>query len=142
MYISIEEFYQQNIVDPDFDEIFYESCYPETKEFYQPHCQINNIDNKHRLFFHYVMYAYERNKTSHIETLMKLLVDLIEINSELKSDQLLDIINNYISKTFSSMRDPVRCNIYINRRNHLVILEKLIPFLPSINIEILPENII
>ena len=52
MTLSIEEFFITHNVDPNFDEILYESKYPETKEFYQPYCKINNIDDKHRLYYH------------------------------------------------------------------------------------------
>lgn len=54
---SIEEFYQYNNIDASFDAKFYESLYPETKDFYQPHCQENNIDDTHRLFYHYKNYG-------------------------------------------------------------------------------------
>ena len=57
MAISIEEFYQKNKVDADFDEVFYQNNYPATKDFYQPYCKENNIDDKHRLYFHYMMYG-------------------------------------------------------------------------------------
>lgn len=56
---SIEEFYKIHTLDKDFDEIIYQNKYPETKDFYQPHCKDNNIDDKHRLFYHY--YHYGRN---------------------------------------------------------------------------------
>lgn len=56
MPISIEEFYQHNQIDENFDEKRYLETYPETIGFYQPYCQQNNIDDKHRLYFHYVNY--------------------------------------------------------------------------------------
>lgn len=54
---NIEEFYEQNNIDTSFDPKFYESIYPETKGFYQPHCRQNNIDDNHRLFYHYKNYG-------------------------------------------------------------------------------------
>ena len=51
--MSIEQFYTDQIIDDNFDEVFYSQEYPETKDFYQPHCKISNIDDKHRLFYHY-----------------------------------------------------------------------------------------
>ena len=54
---NIEEFYQYNNIDASFDAKFYESIYPNTKDFYQPHCQENNIDDAHRLFYHYKKYG-------------------------------------------------------------------------------------
>ena len=52
------------VADPEFDEIFYEKFYPMTKDFYQPFCKDNGIDDKRRLFYHYRMYNREgyRNK--------------------------------------------------------------------------------
>ena len=61
MTISIEKFYQKNRVDDDFDEVFYQEQYPETKDFYQPYCQNNNIDDRHRLYYHYKMYGKDLN---------------------------------------------------------------------------------
>lgn len=57
MTISIEEFYQNNQVDDKFDEIFYQGHYPQTQDFYQPHCKDNHISDKYRLYYHYVMYG-------------------------------------------------------------------------------------
>lgn len=56
MLISIEEFYQKNKLDNSFNEKKYLLLYPETKDFYQPYCKQNNIDDKHRLYFHYKIY--------------------------------------------------------------------------------------
>lgn len=56
MTISIQEFYQKYIVDPDFDEIKYLDQNPDVKDFYQPICQQEGIDDKHRLFYHYSIY--------------------------------------------------------------------------------------
>jgi len=57
----IEEFYQSNSVDNDFEEIFYEKTYPEVKNFYQPYCAENNISERERLFFHYANYGKNNN---------------------------------------------------------------------------------
>lgn len=62
MTISIEEFYQNNQIDNKFDEVFYSEQYPETKDFYQPHCKANGIDDKHRLYFHCMMYGPKEYK--------------------------------------------------------------------------------
>jgi len=62
--ISIDAFYQKNKVDPNFDENFYQTRYPETKDFYQPYCKNENIDNKHRLYFHWILYADKKNQES------------------------------------------------------------------------------
>jgi hypothetical protein len=55
--MTIEQFYTDQIIDNDFDEIFYSQEYPVTQDFYQPHCKISNIDDKHRLFYHYKTYG-------------------------------------------------------------------------------------
>ena len=54
--MDIEEFYNNFTVDDDFDEIYYQDKYPETKDFYQPHCRENQISEKQRLFYHYFSY--------------------------------------------------------------------------------------
>lgn len=63
MDIPIEEFYQNNNnkIDPDFDDIFYQIAYPGTRDFYQPYCDKNNISDRHRLFFHYSQYGKHSN---------------------------------------------------------------------------------
>lgn len=55
--ISIKKFYQYNSIDESFDSVSYQEQYPDTKDFYQPYCQRNNIDDKHRLYFHYMQYV-------------------------------------------------------------------------------------
>jgi hypothetical protein len=59
---NIEKFYDINIIDDDFDEIFYGKEYAETANFYQPHCKTNGIDERHRLFYHYKLYGANRCK--------------------------------------------------------------------------------
>lgn len=49
----IQAFYTDHIVDEDFDEIFYQKQYPDTKDFYQPACANHGIDDRHRLYFHW-----------------------------------------------------------------------------------------
>jgi hypothetical protein len=56
--MTIEEFYKDHEIDDDFDEIFYQKSYTETESFYQPYCLANNIDDKHRLFFHWYLYQH------------------------------------------------------------------------------------
>ena len=59
------DFYLFNRIDESFDEVLYQSMYPETKDFYQPECRNNNIDEKHRLYFHFK--NYNRNAFQKIE---------------------------------------------------------------------------
>ena len=49
-------------IEDDFDEIFYQKEYPDTKDFYQPYCVNHNIDDKRRLFYHYKTYNDNRYK--------------------------------------------------------------------------------
>jgi hypothetical protein len=63
MFISIEEFYKTNIVSEDFDENFYQNQYPDTRDYYQPYCIDNNIDDKHRLFYHYVLHGKDQKRS-------------------------------------------------------------------------------
>lgn len=55
--LGIKEFFEKRSVDEDFDEVFYQKQYPETKNFYQPFCIKNNISDRQRLFYHYIHYG-------------------------------------------------------------------------------------
>jgi hypothetical protein len=55
-FLRLIDFYLFNKVDDSFDEIAYQNMYPETISFYQPECINNNIDDKHRLYFHFKNY--------------------------------------------------------------------------------------
>jgi hypothetical protein len=55
-FLGLIDFYLFNQVDESFDEILYQNMYPETKDFYRPECINNNIDDKHRLYFHFKNY--------------------------------------------------------------------------------------
>lgn len=54
--MDIYEFYKTNTVDKNFDEVIYQKEFPETKDFYQPYCKHNNINDQHRLYFHCKIY--------------------------------------------------------------------------------------
>lgn len=71
MTISIEEFYKSNKIDEDFDEVFYQNIYPETKDFYQHYCNNNNIDDKHRLYLHWALFGKEQNRFKSIDHMKK-----------------------------------------------------------------------
>lgn len=55
--VSIEEFYKNHKIDDNFDVKFYSTEYPDTKDFYQPYCKDNGIDDRHRLFYHWFFYG-------------------------------------------------------------------------------------
>jgi hypothetical protein len=58
----IEDFYKSNILDSSFDEIFYQSEYPECIDFYQPYCSDQGISDKQRLYFHWMKYGQSNSK--------------------------------------------------------------------------------
>jgi hypothetical protein len=68
--MDIVEFYKTHKVDDDFDEVFYSEQYPETKDFYQPYCKNNSIDDRLRLFFHYFYYGSNKKKNKNDLTRM------------------------------------------------------------------------
>tara|TARA_B100000131_G_C18115771_1_gene611230 strand:+ start:1063 stop:3276 length:2214 start_codon:yes stop_codon:yes gene_type:complete len=57
--ISIEEFYEHNEIDEEFDEEFYRSIinHPDLDDFYQPYCSENDIPERYRLYYHYHQYG-------------------------------------------------------------------------------------
>lgn len=63
--MNIEEFYSNNTIDPYFNHVKYAQKHPDTQDFYQPYCFNHNIDDKHRLFFHYVQ--YNKRATHHLD---------------------------------------------------------------------------
>lgn len=77
MTISIEEFYKTNIVPLSFNEKFYANRFLETKEFYQPYCIDNNIDEKHRLYYHYKLFFSNAELSD---------IDLFYINHSIDND--------------------------------------------------------
>jgi hypothetical protein len=89
--MDILEFYKNNKIDMDFDEHFYAARYPETKDFYQPYCKHNNIDDKHRLFFHYAMYGKKMFFYKNLEE--KMLKIKLEQKKRGRDDIDIDSIN-------------------------------------------------
>lgn len=56
MPISIKEFFETTDVDESFDEKLYALRHPDLEKFCQPYCKENNIDEKHRLYYHYITF--------------------------------------------------------------------------------------
>jgi lipopolysaccharide biosynthesis protein len=109
---SIKEFYQTNNVLEDFDEIFYQKEYPETKDFYQPYCKNNNIDDRHRLYFHY--YHYGKNLSIN-KNHLKFSFPIIQTSKNYKSSSKLciivhayyfDIWEDELSKCIQEIKHP------------------------------------
>ena len=104
---NIIEFYEKHSVDKDFDEIFYDYFYPETKDFYQPYCEENNISEKQRLFFHFFNYGRNMGFMSHW-------VD--SINKDTNPDD----------KTVTNVYNPfICCNSESKKRNINLIKDRL-----------------
>ena len=97
---NITEFFEQNAIDPAFDPTFYAKAYPQTKDF----CQECNMDEKHRLFYHYktngIFENYEKN-------LPNLLRDITQIRCDhISTGEIDDIVpvhpmfqDSYVEKT-------------------------------------------
>lgn len=79
MEISIEDFYKNHTIASDFDENFYQKKYPETIDFYQPYCRENNIDDRHRLFFHYFIYNNQSKSYFHTKEKYHLICKILHI---------------------------------------------------------------
>lgn len=88
--MDIKEFYLVNKVDNDFDEIFYQMQYPETKDFAEPYCSNIGIDDRHRLFYHWSLYGKK-----------------IGMQKYYKSNYNLDIVPN--EDTFTTLTHPYVC---------------------------------
>ena len=60
--IGIEFFYENRSIDPVFDYEYYRDLYSkELKDFYQPVCNEKEIDDEHRLYYHY-FFSFIRNQ--------------------------------------------------------------------------------
>lgn len=129
MTIEIEKFYQSHQIDEDFDEVFYIKEYANTKDFYQPYCLANNIDDRHRLFFHWYNYG---NKSNHYKNSQeKQTNDFIpKINPRNKIQEKLAILTTYFNP----------CN-YINiKYNYIKFSEYITKFADLFTIELSFDN--
>lgn len=64
---GIREFFQDHQVDKDFDDKFYAKQYPHLEEYHQPFCKEHNIDDRHRLFFHWYYHGEVEETCKNIE---------------------------------------------------------------------------
>ena len=138
--MNIDTFYLYNKVSDDFDEKAYLELCSLASEFYQPYCKDNNISEKHRLFFHYIMYWEENLKPpKKISTLQNInfVKVLIEYANKKQDLELLDIIkNNSIDLLYHDMRNPIVCEHISHRIKLLDSLDLLIDYFPEPNIQI------
>ena len=75
--ISIDKFYELNLLDEAFDEVEYARIVPETINFYQPYCNNNFISDKKRLYYHYNMYGKSHRRFHYLTDKNMILVNSI-----------------------------------------------------------------
>ena len=80
MNTDIKTFYEKNIVPHDFDCEVYKKQFNNLESFYQPYCIDNNIDENHRLYYHYYFYSKQdtisiilacKNRTEHLDIVIE-----------------------------------------------------------------------
>ena len=106
MNVSIEEFYQNVMLNPFFDESYYIQTYPEVTDFFQPYCKDNNISEKKRLYFHWNLYGIDQGQLPCEKNINRLAAfTFAEVNTPSKL-RLFKMLFNFIkSDTF----DPHVC---------------------------------
>jgi len=62
---NIKIFYETNQINHSFNFIEYAKLNPQTNNFCQPYCIDNNIDDLHRLYYHYAAYGGLIHTTTH-----------------------------------------------------------------------------
>ena len=106
MNIDIEAFYHDNECNQFFDEINYAKLYPESREFYQPYCKQNNISEKQRLYYHWVLFGVEKGWLPYQEDINHIAAfSLEEINKSYEhKDRLLKMFFNLIKSDDANPR--------------------------------------
>jgi hypothetical protein len=106
MNIDIEAFYHDNECNQFFDEINYAKLYPESREFYQPYCKQNNISEKQRLYYHWVLFGVEMGWLPYQEDIYHIAAfSLEEINKSYEhKDRLLKMFFNLIKSDDANPR--------------------------------------
>lgn len=129
--ISIEEFYESNTIDPDFDELFYKKEYPETDQFYQPYCLEHHIDDKKRLFYHYIFYAPSNFKNYNDKKEYEFNFKFVPIkNKRLIKSNKLAIITSFFNP----------CNYKNIRNNYKTFSDRIKKYADLFPIELSLEN--
>lgn len=118
--LSIEQFYNVFQVDESFDEIEYIQNFPETKNFYQPHCKHNNISDKKRLYFHFKSYVEQKMMSSH----MVIYHSVKFMTSHLTNSDIKDCLKNMLNNC-KSVREPLVVNCHVERNTILEVVETL-----------------
>ncbi len=130
--MTIEQFYKKNTCNQFFDEQYYLEEHPETEPFYKEYCQDNNIDNKSRLYFHWVEYGLDMGFVPHKEDIYYMAAfALEEINSNYKNkDRLKKMFFNIIQST---EQDPHICADNNKKQYEIHILKYIIDNIPILN---------
>ena len=134
---TIEEFYTDHQIDDDFDEIFYALEYPETDNFYQPYCVRNNIDDRHRLFYHWFLYGQINYQKNHKKLYFKPDEKLLDVSVSVvlgcknREDMLNISIHSWIKY------DPIKEIIITDwsSDNSIKYIEKISPKIKVIRVE-------
>lgn len=136
--LSIDEFYEQNILDDNFDEVVYAKLFPETLDFYQPYCKDNNIGDKKRLYYHYYFFGKE-NYTYHDDDHALLIKTILATKETLyTTDNTIAvfakaIINRLLIKILKLFRDNIGLRIckYPKQRADTL---NMVEFLTDVNV--------
>ncbi len=108
-FLGLVDFYLFNKIDESFDEIAYQNKFPETKNFYQPECTNNNIDDKHRLYFHFKNYNPNAFKTEAYDYFKEESFSILHSGVHLFPYESTDI-------TDVSFRQNLAINSYVNNK--------------------------
>ena len=108
--MTIEQFYKKNTCNQFFDELNYTKLYPESIDFYQPHCKLNNISEKHRLYYHWVLFGVNMGWLPYQEDIYHIAAFSFEEINKPKSyrhkNRLLKMFLNIIQSTDGNPRLP------------------------------------
>ena len=94
--IGIEFFYENRSIDPVFDYEYYRDLYSkELKDFYQPVCNEKEIDDEHRLYYHYFFHGRPNFKFPSKEAENGISIILACKN---RSENLPSVLENWIKE--------------------------------------------
>tara|TARA_R100000278_G_scaffold33272_1_gene30232 strand:+ start:798 stop:1220 length:423 start_codon:yes stop_codon:yes gene_type:complete len=127
--ITIEEFYKNNKCNQFFDEKYYTEKYPNAEPFYKEYCEGNNINDKSRLYFHWVAYGLDLGYLPHQEDIYHMAAfALEEINSNYDDkDRLKKMFFNIIKST---EQNPHICTDNNKKQYDIDILKYVIDNIP------------
>tara|TARA_B100001094_G_scaffold325666_1_gene380409 strand:- start:631 stop:1110 length:480 start_codon:yes stop_codon:yes gene_type:complete len=124
--ISIDKFYELNILDETFDEVQYAQVVPETINFYQPYCNNNHISDKKRLYYHFSIHGSFRKRFSYLTDKNMILINSI---IGMASNATNRLVKNNIIETLNLCKYIGELHIYkhqIKRKDIIEMLDLLI----------------